>query len=57
MHKACPENKSYQTKARSLLFNLKDPKNPALRQKLMRGELEAKKVIKMEASELASEAK
>ena len=39
MHKAFPETKPYQTKARMLLFNLNDSKNPQLRQKLLKGDL------------------
>ena len=31
MHKLFPETKAYQNKAWSLLYNLKDPKNPQLR--------------------------
>jgi len=57
MHKACSDTKSYQNKARSLLFNLKDPANPQLRQKIVKGELTADKVVMMEPSQLASEAK
>ena len=30
-----PDKKNYQNKARSLIFNLRDPKNPALKMKII----------------------
>ena len=52
-----PDQKSYQTKARSLIFNLKDVKNVWLRASLYDGTLDSEKVVKLEAKELASEQK
>eukprot|EP00741_Cyanophora_paradoxa_P002271 tig00000571_g2203.t1 len=48
-------NKQYTTKYRSLLFNLKDDKNPELRKKVLYGAIEPAKLIKMEPKELASD--
>lgn len=50
-------SKSYSQKARSLLFNLKDEKNPGLRCKLLSGDLTPKKLADLDGKELASEAK
>jgi len=49
--------KDYSTKARSLLFNLKDEKNPELRLKLLSGELDPKELVSMDAKALASASK
>jgi transcription elongation factor S-II len=50
-------SKDYSAKARSLLFNLKDAKNPGLRLKLLSGELEPNTLSEMDGKALASEAK
>ena len=47
-------SKDYSTKARSLLFNLKDEKNPELRLKMLSGELEPKELVDMDSKALAS---
>ena len=52
-----PEAKSYQNKARSLIFNLKDKSNVWLKESLLNGSLDPKRAVKLEAKELASEAK
>ena len=49
--------KSYQTKARSLIFNLKDKKNVWLKKALFTKSLDPDKAVRLEAKELASEAK
>jgi transcription elongation factor S-II len=51
------DKKSYADKARSLVFNLKDPKNPKLRGRLIEGDLTSWDVVTMEPKELASELK
>ncbi len=50
-----PSSRDYGAKARTLLFNLQDPKNHSLKLKLMCGLLEPMKVVKMAPKELASE--
>ncbi|KAL5559231.1 hypothetical protein UlMin_035442 [Ulmus minor] len=47
-------NKKYKEKGRSLLFNLKDPSNPELRERVMRGEISPERLCSMTAEELAS---
>ncbi|XP_031274528.1 uncharacterized protein LOC116132989 isoform X1 [Pistacia vera] len=47
-------NKKYKEKGRSLLFNLKDPNNPDLREKVMSGEIPPERLCAMSAEELAS---
>ena len=48
--------KAYSDKARSLVFNLKDPKNPDLRFYVMTGQLEPLQLVTMSPKDLASEA-
>ncbi|KAL1562208.1 hypothetical protein AAHA92_04808 [Salvia divinorum] len=47
-------NKKYKEKGRSLLFNLKDQKNPELRERVMSGEISPERLCSMTAEELAS---
>ncbi|CAA2963579.1 death-inducer obliterator 1-like [Olea europaea subsp. europaea] len=47
-------NKKYKEKGRSLLFNLKDRKNPELRERVMSGEISPESLCSMSAEELAS---
>ncbi|TMW65759.1 hypothetical protein Poli38472_008401 [Pythium oligandrum] len=46
--------KSYGQKARQLLFNLKDARNSALRERLFSGELPAAALVRMSASNMAN---
>lgn len=48
------ESKEYKTKARSLHFNLKDPKNPDLRAQVLTQKISAHDLVRMSAQELAS---
>lgn len=48
-----PNLKEYQDKARSLVFNLKDPRNYELREKIMCGILSPNQVVVMDPKELA----
>ena len=45
--------KKYNDKARSLLFNLKDPKNPSLRARVLTGELQPEALVRMTPADLA----
>ena len=45
--------KKYNDKARSLLFNLKDPKNPSLRARVLTGELQPEALARMTPADLA----
>ncbi|KAI3837964.1 hypothetical protein MKX03_037031 [Papaver bracteatum] len=47
-------NKKYKEKGRSLLFNLKDPSNPELRERVLSGEISPERLCSMTAEELAS---
>ncbi|KAK4745524.1 hypothetical protein SAY87_011836 [Trapa incisa] len=47
-------NKKYKEKGRSLLFNLKDPNNPELRERVVSGEIPPERLCSMTAEELAS---
>ncbi|KAG0472827.1 hypothetical protein HPP92_014684 [Vanilla planifolia] len=47
-------NKKYKEKGRSLLFNLKDPSNPELRERVLSGDLPPGRLCSMTAEELAS---
>ncbi|PKA50302.1 hypothetical protein AXF42_Ash013391 [Apostasia shenzhenica] len=47
-------NKKYKEKGRSLLFNLKDPSNPDLREGVLSGSIPPEKLCSMTAEELAS---
>lgn len=48
-------NAEYKAKARSLNFNLKDPKNPDLRLSVLAGDISAKALVTMSAEEMASD--
>lgn len=47
-------NKKYKEKGRSLLFNLKDKSNPALREQVLSGDITPKFLCSMTTEELAS---
>ncbi|MQL85585.1 hypothetical protein Taro_018123 [Colocasia esculenta] len=47
-------NKKYKEKGRSLLFNLKDPNNPELRERVFSEEITPERLCSMTAEELAS---
>jgi len=47
--------KSYSDKARSLVFNLKDKKNPDLKENLVQSTISPYDLVTMEPKELASE--
>ncbi|XP_044471133.1 uncharacterized protein LOC123200089 [Mangifera indica] len=47
-------NKKYKEKGRSLLFNIKDPSNPDLRERVMSGEISPERLCGMSPEELAS---
>ena len=47
------DRKKYNDKARSLLFNLKDDKNPSLRARVLSGELKPEVLVTMTPAELA----
>ncbi|KAF9603586.1 hypothetical protein IFM89_037085 [Coptis chinensis] len=47
-------NKNYKLKGRSLLFNLKDPSNPELKERVLSGEIPPERLCAMTAEELAS---
>ncbi|CDW76467.1 transcription elongation factor a 1 [Stylonychia lemnae] len=49
-----PNIKEYQDKARSLVFNLKDSRNPELRVSLMQGILNPTQLVTMDPKEMAS---
>lgn len=53
IHKSCDKN--YKTKLRSLCFNIKNPKNPELRDSLLTGVLQPSKLVVMSAADMASE--
>lgn len=58
MHFQTKQNpKDYGEKARSLIFNLKDAKNPRLRIRLLYGELTAIQLVQAESKDLASDSK
>lgn len=46
--------KSYGQKARQLLFNLKDSRNAALRERLLSGDLHARALVRMSATDMAN---
>jgi len=50
-------SKNYKAKFRSLNFNLKDPKNPDLRARVLRREHTAQELVTLSAEELASSAR
>jgi transcription elongation factor S-II len=47
-------NGTKQLKYRSILFNMKDPKNPDLRRKVLLGQIKPEKLVTMTAEEMAS---
>eukprot|EP01026_Neomeris_dumetosa_P027046 TRINITY_DN22022_c0_g1_i8.p1 TRINITY_DN22022_c0_g1~~TRINITY_DN22022_c0_g1_i8.p1 ORF type:complete len:364 (-),score=34.81 TRINITY_DN22022_c0_g1_i8:244-1335(-) len=47
-------NEQYKSKVKSLLFNLKDPKNPDLRKRVLSGEVDGGKFITMSPEEMQS---
>eukprot|EP00271_Cylindrocystis_brebissonii_P001559 TRINITY_DN1182_c0_g1_i1.p1 TRINITY_DN1182_c0_g1~~TRINITY_DN1182_c0_g1_i1.p1 ORF type:complete len:2125 (+),score=379.78 TRINITY_DN1182_c0_g1_i1:685-6375(+) len=47
-------SKKYRERARTLLFNLKDPSNPELRQRVMQGDITPKILCQMTTEQLAS---
>jgi hypothetical protein len=47
--------KGYSDKARSLVYNLKDSKNPRLKVRVAEGDLTAWDLVTMDAKDLASE--
>lgn len=49
------DSKAYSDKARSLVFNLKDPRNPDLKKNLLNGEITAWELVNRNAKDLASE--
>ncbi|BFZ63577.1 transcription elongation factor TFIIS [Saitoella coloradoensis] len=50
-------NKTYRDRMRGLLLNLKDKKNPALREAVLNGSIKADRLVIMKPDELASEEK
>lgn len=54
LHAAFRQGKSYSERARSLLFNLSDPRNPDLKQRILSQELSARDVVMADSSKLAS---
>lgn len=51
-----PRISEYQSKARALVFNLKDPKNPDLRMSLIEAVIDPAQLVKLESKQLASKA-
>jgi transcription elongation factor S-II len=49
------DSKAYADKARSIIFNLKDPKNPNLRSRILNGYLSPVEVVTADARLLASD--
>ena len=49
------EPRDYASKARSLIFNLNDPKNPNLKLRVLSGSLECKDLIVLNPKQLASD--
>jgi transcription elongation factor S-II len=49
------ELKAYADKARSLVFNFTDPKNPRFKQKVLKGDVTPWDVVTLSAKELASD--
>jgi len=47
--------KSYSDKARSLVYNLKDPKNPKLKVRVVEGDITPLELVTTEPKNLASE--
>ena len=57
MYKKFNDLKAYVEKARSIFFNLKDPKNPKLRYNIFNQFLSAQEVVESDSKVLASEEK
>lgn len=57
LHKAMPKKEAYMNQARSLLFNLKDAKNPTFKFKLMVGFFQPAQLPTLTAEDMASEQK
>lgn len=47
-------NNQYKSKARALLFNLRDANNPQLRQRVLTGDIQPDALVQMSSEELAS---
>ncbi|KAJ6778890.1 TRANSCRIPTION ELONGATION FACTOR TFIIS [Salix koriyanagi] len=47
-------NGTKQLNYRSILFNMKDPKNPDLRRKVLLGQIKPEKLVTMTSEEMAS---
>ena len=54
LHAAFRQGKSYSERARSLLFNMSDPRNPDLKQRILNQELSVREVVLADSSKLAS---
>ena len=57
LHSKFRDLKDYGDKARSIVFNLKDAKNPRLRIRLLYGTLTPWDIVTMDPKDLASESK
>ena len=55
MYARFKDSKAYADKARSIIFNLKDPKNPKLRSRILKGFLTPIEVVTADARMLASD--
>ena len=55
LQKKHSEPREYASKARSLIFNLNDPKNPNLKLRVLNGSIECKDLIILNPKMLASE--
>ena len=44
----------YKDRYRSLIFNLRDVKNPQLRQRVLQGEVDPDQLVRLSAAEMAS---
>jgi transcription elongation factor S-II len=51
------DKKSYTDKARSLIFNLKDPQNPRLKTRILEGDLTPWDIVTADSRDLASDSK
>ncbi|KAK8549344.1 hypothetical protein V6N13_009020 [Hibiscus sabdariffa] len=47
-------NGTHKFKFRSIMFNIKDPKNPDLRRKVLLGEVKPERLVTMATEEMAS---
>ena len=55
MYELLKDSKQYADKARSIIFNLKDPKNPKLRTRILNGFMTPVEVVTADAKQLASD--